>query len=245
MITNGRYPTGTTLPSYIPSRNFALALMDVVVLASAATPSGATGATAGAGAPAAVHALQPLRNASATIHNPQVAKALMTLLDAASDDIVKARENIEAWYDSAMERVSGWYKRYVQVVLFVLGFIVAGLINADTVTIARALSTDTALRNALMTQAQEYTRAQASGVPLSAAAQEKLKQADAELRKLRLPLGWGADLDHSGAGWLGRIVGWCLTAMAISLGAPFWFDLLNTFMRARSALKPEEASTKA
>jgi hypothetical protein len=31
---------------------------------------------------------------------------------------------------------------------------------------------------------------------------------------------------------------WLLTAMAISLGAPFWFDLLNKFMTARSTLKP-------
>jgi hypothetical protein len=244
-ITNGRYPTGTTLPSYIPSRNFALALMDLVLPASAATPSGATGATAASGTPATVNALQPLRNAIATIQNPQVEKALMTLLDAAGDDIAKARENIEAWYDSAMERVSGWYKRYSQVIIFILGFVVAGLMNADTVSIARALSTDAALRSALVNEAQEYTKVQASGAPMSVAAQEKLKKADEELRKLRLPLGWGAALDNSGSGWLLRVVGWLLTAIAISLGAPFWFDLLNKFMSARSAMKPEEAPKKA
>ena len=174
MMPQGRSPTGTTLPSSMPSGDLARALMDVVVPASAAIPAGATGTTAGAGAPAAVNARQPLRNASATIPNPQVAKALTTLLDAASDDMVQAREHIVAWYDSAMERVSGWYKRYVQVVLCVFGVVVAGLLNADTVAIVRALSTDTALRNALVTEAQEYTRAQVSGAPLSAAAKEKL-----------------------------------------------------------------------
>ena len=37
-----------------------------------------------------------------------------------------------------------------------------------------------------------------------------------------------------------RILGWGFTAAALSLGAPFWFDLLNKFMLVRSAVKPEE-----
>jgi len=31
------------------------------------------------------------------------------------------------------------------------------------------------------------------------------------------------------------LIGWIITALAISLGAPFWFDTLNLFMRARAA----------
>lgn len=38
------------------------------------------------------------------------------------------------------------------------------------------------------------------------------------------------------AGWL-RTVGWILTALAISLGAPFWFDLLNKLMQLRGTVK--------
>jgi len=38
-------------------------------------------------------------------------------------------------------------------------------------------------------------------------------------------------------------LGWVLTALAISLGAPFWFDLLNKFMKIRNAgTKPTEQS---
>jgi hypothetical protein len=33
--------------------------------------------------------------------------------------------------------------------------------------------------------------------------------------------------------------GWLLTILAISLGAPFWFDLLGRFSRLRSSGKPE------
>jgi hypothetical protein len=37
-------------------------------------------------------------------------------------------------------------------------------------------------------------------------------------------------------------LGWLLTAFAISLGAPFWFDSLNKLMVIRSTVKPREKS---
>jgi hypothetical protein len=36
--------------------------------------------------------------------------------------------------------------------------------------------------------------------------------------------------------------GWIITALAIMLGAPFWFDVLNKFMVIRSTVKPKEKS---
>jgi hypothetical protein len=39
---------------------------------------------------------------------------------------------------------------------------------------------------------------------------------------------------------IGRyFAGWFLTAIAMTLGAPFWFDLLNKLVSLRSSLKPE------
>jgi hypothetical protein len=32
-----------------------------------------------------------------------------------------------------------------------------------------------------------------------------------------------------------QILGWLLTALALSLGAPFWFDMLNKFINLRGA----------
>jgi hypothetical protein len=36
------------------------------------------------------------------------------------------------------------------------------------------------------------------------------------------------------------LTGWFLTAIAMTLGAPFWFDTLNRFMVVRSTIKPGE-----
>ena len=52
---------------------------------------------------------------------------------------------------------------------------------------------------------------------------------------------WGDIWALLGAAWVSA-VGWLFTAFAISLGAPFWFDMLNKIMVIRSTVKPEEKS---
>jgi hypothetical protein len=75
-----------------------------------------------------------------------------------------------------------------------------------------------------------------------------------------LPIGWNYEADDEHLkwpglrvwqgevlqAWLGQVqfhwLGWLVTAFAISLGAPFWFDLLNKFIIVRSTVKPHEKS---
>jgi hypothetical protein len=44
-------------------------------------------------------------------------------------------------------------------------------------------------------------------------------------------------IDKQG-GWLRVLFGWLITAIALSMGAPFWFDLLGKIMNVRNAAKP-------
>ena len=46
------------------------------------------------------------------------------------------------WFDDSMNRVSGWYKRQVQVLLFLIGLGIAIVFNVDTIQIADKLTTD-------------------------------------------------------------------------------------------------------
>jgi hypothetical protein len=43
-------------------------------------------------------------------------------------------------------------------------------------------------------------------------------------------------------GWL-IFAGWCITALAISLGAPFWFDLLGKVVKFRTTAPPNDSTT--
>lgn len=42
--------------------------------------------------------------------------------------------------------------------------------------------------------------------------------------------------------WLWTVLGWIVTAVAVCVGAPTWFDLLNKFTVIRSTVKPHEKS---
>jgi len=60
----------------------------------------------------------------------------------------RLRAEIEGWYDGAMDRASGWYKRRTQIILFWLGLVSAILLNLNAVTIGNYLATNK--------QAREY-----------------------------------------------------------------------------------------
>jgi hypothetical protein len=301
---------GKKLPSYIPARNFALALMDIVLPAQAGRPSGAAGTTprarvtpqtvvtasaVSATPPAApppvtppANPLDPLRAAAAALPSAKVGQALLTMIDAAGADAHRARENIEAWYNSSMDRVSGWYKRRAQFFIFVCAAIFAVALNVDSVSIVKVLSVDRSLRERLADDSVKYVEsAPAAGAgptvaptpaPASpAASPESVKtqaataspdqvqpcqsspqgptcqyeRALAELGKTGLPIGWTTEKlpvapwvnlsDSVAQGWAllqVHFFGWLITALAASLGAPFWFDLLNKFVAIRGSTKP-------
>jgi hypothetical protein len=203
----------TQLPSYIPARSFALALMDLVGTVPTATPqaeakpaapplaplateplSGAAGATVGPPAlvtpaqvvvnlppteggetpppvPAAASKNLPetdnpvIRLRDAICNSPLLTeisrRSLVTCLDAAGSDVGKARENIENWFNSSMDRVSSWYKRRAQLTILVVGLFVAITVNVDTITVAKRLSTDKGLRESLVAAADAYAKANA------------------------------------------------------------------------------------
>ena len=88
-----------------------------------------------------------------------IKKALKPLLEtlgtAASASVDKALESMEKWYDEAMERVTGWYKRYSQAFALILAFVVALVLNFDTFQIGKAIYRDQTLRNSLVSMAEE------------------------------------------------------------------------------------------
>jgi len=249
-------------PSYIPSRTFSLALLNLLT-SSGLSPSSdqASGSPANPIANPIASAREAVDKLSNTGSGVRLKQALSALLDDAQDDIDKFRRNIEHWYDAAMDRVSGSYKRRVQVIILLLGLVVSIALNADTSYVAHRLLSDPALRNSLVAAAQAYAQKQNQEQGGSQqSAQASLNDNYKTLKGLGLPLGWNNDVDDEHLRWPGgrlwksevrgewyaqvrfHWLGWILTALAISLGAPFWFDVLNKFIVVRSTVKPKEKS---
>jgi hypothetical protein len=247
------YRDASKLPSYIPSRTFTLALWNIASNAAAADSAGVSEAGVS-------NDLKRIREVVAThVPNKELKAALLTLIDEANGDLEKARENIENWYDAMMDRVAGWYKRTMSVVLLALGFVVAAVVNVDTIAIARTLARDSALRASIVASAQQRIATPLpapGGAPADAEARDalataNLQQARAAVDDLGLPLGWVTATDDpddprrlpAGPGeWLLKLLGLALTGFAVSQGAPFWFDMLNKFIVIRSTVKPSEKS---
>ena len=185
---------------------------------------------------------------------------MLPLVDAAAGDVAQARENIEDWFDSAMDRVSGWYKRRAQWFVLGLGLGLAIASNADTIAIGNALSRDVSMRNSLVAAAQEYAKPNTSLARPSAdraetidACQENENSPECrvarnltQIAQLGLPVGWDRNdsrtVPDTFGGWLVKAIGLLLTGFAISLGAPWWFDMLNKIIVVRSTVKPREKS---
>ena len=141
-----RWLSRRNLPSYIPAKNFAEALLDII----ARGPVGGKPVDPSAPDPAAALDLDKWREAVKKIGNKKLERAVLNALDYSGGELDKAKANLAAWFDSSMDRVSGWYKRRVQMILFAIGLVVAVVLNIDALTTATRLMNDRALRDAIV-----------------------------------------------------------------------------------------------
>ena len=235
-------------PDYIPARTFTLALLDILLPAD--------------GAPLAADAVAlALRDAPIP---EALRRNLLILLREAEGDMDRFRRAIETWFNNAMDRVSGWYKRKSQYVIFLVAVAVAVVTDADTLSIARTLASNSAVRAALVAQAEAMADLpfDSLAIPvrdstgaLLTKTEQRIEDRIDRLESLGVPLGWKTDGQHvtirawfgaaSGPERAAKLVGLFLTALALSLGAPFWFDVLNKVINVRNAGRaPDERPKK-
>jgi hypothetical protein len=195
-------------PSYIPANIFAAALVSTDVV-------------------------QAYKKAPSTASVP-IPKALALVMENAGNDAAKELANIEKWYNDTMDRVSGWYKREVQLIIFTLGLVIIAVLNIDTISFIANLSNDTLFRASIVSAAQGAAATQPS------AGFAGLQQIYAQIQPVA---GWStATLPAGFWGWVVKIVGLLATTFAVSLGAPFWFDVLNKFISFRASGPPPQTS---
>jgi hypothetical protein len=216
-----------TYPSHLPSHAFSHALFGVV--REIAEVSGST--------------LEDLRHALATpkaqeLLGKGLCTAVLHLIQNA-EDIEEAEGRVERWFDDAMDRVGGWYRRRAQQVIFALSIALTVAGNVDSISIARSLSIDAKSREQIALLAKEVVVRGREGKELKP---DDVATMIAQADQLGLPLGWSTPLPKGRHQWGEHIVGLLFTALAVSLGAPFWFDMLNKLLGLKGG--KEEKSDK-
>jgi hypothetical protein len=176
-------------PAYVAPADFSAALLDTLGHPGTAAETEAAKAS--------------LKTALDRLPAGAARQSLQALL-ATSKDLDAFRDAIEHWFDHAMNRTSGRYKRLSNNAMLAFGLLVAIGANIDSLALAHSMWVDA-------------QNAHGSAAPSLQA----------------LPIGWDAAATHAWS--VERFIGWVITALAVSVGAPFWFDTLQKFLRVRSA----------
>lgn len=216
------------LPSYIAASTFADALIDTVARRCRNVPSRA-------------NVIDRLRLGAEALDNESIRSVILSAINSSGGDATAVRSAIEAWYNAGMDRVAGWYRRRTHWIVIGVATVITIGLNVNTITIFRSLEQNPALRQSIVQRASTTsTNASLTG-----------EGAKDELSKVSLPIGWTnvawplpgqwARGENLVAGVM-ALAGWALTIFAISLGAPFWFDVLNKFIVVRATVKPTEKS---
>ncbi|MBS1616466.1 MAG: hypothetical protein JST06_10160 [Bacteroidetes bacterium] len=159
------------------------------------------------------------------------------------------KEKLEAWFDSNMDRLTGALKKkYVRPLTFWIGLIVVVMLNVDTLQVASYLY-DHKEETARFADRAQMT---AQHIEIMSQDSNKVRLITAAVDSMRatvptnMPLGW---TDAEQANWMLTVrqhaIGWLATVMAIMLGAPFWFDLLNKIANLRGSGSKPVSSTDA
>jgi hypothetical protein len=228
----GVFKNGTLRnPQYITGKSFARALVDLLV-------------------PATVDGEAPIQldlaKVSAAIQQwpkslPLKAQ-LLAFVSRAGGDLSHFEASLEQWYDEQMAVISGWYKRWSRVILGVVGLVVAILINIDTLQIAHALYVNSPAQQAVISTATAGTLCQNEATP-----KDRENCATDEIDQLQVagvPIGYSSACDLTSKHWARcwswaptdplhgwdlplKLLGWAITAFAVSFGGPFWFEALS------------------
>lgn len=212
-------------PAYIDPMQFADAMNEV---------NGLLGKTAG-----------EMTDAISKSHlSDQTKQLLLGMIGRAQNDVAKLRSELATWFDCAMDRVSGVYKRMTQLIGFIVALAVTIALNIDSIAVAKALWVQPMMTKSI--DSQKFVDA---------------KDAFTKLQNLPIPIGWAVPAQPQPAlggtmhaYWKsifdqispGGVLGWLITAVASLLGAPFWYDALQSFVRIKGAgPSPAEKKTGA
>ena len=175
-----------------------------------------------------------------------------------SESYEKLQERLTTWYDGYMNRVSGWYKRKMQFAVIWIATITVLALNLDAIEITKAIYRDSSLREHIVATAEQYSESEfAVATRNDSIDQDSIKrlyhkiQANIDsIETLGIPMYWNLTeaekeckcnrMEAIGKklNWQ-KILGLLLMVLAISMGAPFWFDVFNKFLKVRSTGKAE------
>ena len=205
-----------------------------------------------------------LKAAIATMKDSYLRRALSGIATETGDDLKEFTTQLSAWLEKSLTNMGDVYKRTVQTHSIIVGMIIAVGLNINTLQITDELYHSSALRSSMVNIAEKFTQYETSDIERCIKLDEEKRKDDPKCVKvyeivslinpkdntidIALPIGWKSwdqfieqgipdncweSIRNTALNWLG----WLLTALALSMGAPFWFDFLNKVVNIRHAMR--------
>ncbi len=260
----GKNPGQYRRPSYIPANKFAAVMMDILTKQGKDNSETAAGSMSQNEMTANILAVQQDNPGLEKIINhlfPHLTDQSMTT----DQMLALARLNAEVWFNDGMERVVGWYKRHNGVWSFFLALILALVLNVDSLQIANKLWAEPTLRQVVAAQASTPSAASTgTSSPLQTPSYLNSLSIpigwDTEavtgynscgfVIGQNIPPSYVSQNDsgqnqcnafvnlpnmNSLTGWLSKLIGILITALAGAQGSPFWFDIMKKLVNIRGS----------
>lgn len=176
--------------------------------------------------------------------NPALAndvRQTMAILRSSTSDYV-ARVN--AWFDQTMDRVSERFTRYTHIVTIGIATVVVLTVQLDTIAVIDRLSIDDKFRDEFVASAvKDYSTdaaAEAAQVPDKSASPKPYYDMLGKAGLISMPSGsWLRQMTD-----IRKYPGLLLSILLISLGAPFWYNVLKDLVGLRSSLAKKDDSQR-
>lgn len=247
-------------PSYIPAQNFVLTIIEQIKSENFTK----------------ANVLKGIEEAKLPDAMKNVLKDLWAKAQAntsvAQNELASFEKGIENFYNNAMDRASGWYKRKTRRIIIVTGFILSAILNIDTIKITNdalsdksrlAKTVDNIIASLPDLSKDESIKINAGNDTIRITHYNHIdtlvKSTATKIKDLQIiyderggyQMGYGKGkyfndwwADKNGVRvFLLKILGLLITAFALQLGSNYWFDLLNKTVNLRATgKKPDEKS---
>lgn len=234
---NKRYSIRNTKPSYIEQSHFVTAILSMLMRRSIGINEWDKVKFA-------------LENNTLNL-DKETLQMFQDWLTQSNNSYEKFKAYIGNSFEEVNDRLVGWYKRKIGVLLFTLGFIISCIMNVDTFEIVQTLANNPETRMEMVKLAIATAEAEEADTT------KTIDKNDPEYKK-KVKDAFNISKksidnvsDILGSGWKEKSAPWypwnkkfwgfILTAFALSLGAKFWFDLLKKLVSLRgTGEKPDE-----
>jgi hypothetical protein len=127
-----------------------------------------------------------------SITQPQLKQTLQAILNSMpqtvwqrTNELELVRSNIEEWFNNAMNRLTGWYKRRSIITTLLVGVLMAVIVNVDSINLASRLWQEPDLRIAIRSKVENILTQDTTILDTA-----QLAVIQHEFSDINLPVGW-------------------------------------------------------